>query len=301
MTSIYSKRFPTLKTLTVLLAFATAWVSLSTEGFAQSAVAELAAPTVVKDIPYKAQAPTEYERQRCKLDFYLPSEAEDFPTLVWFHGGGLQGGEKTDDIAVGLAERFSSEGIAVASANYRLSPKAKFPAYIDDAAAAVAFVRRTIGDRGGNPDLVFVSGHSAGGYLTAMVGMDPQYLQKYELRPEQIAGYIPVAGQMVTHSTVREERGIPRDRPLIDAAAAAYHVRAEAAPFLCIAGSNDLPCRAEENRYFVAAMRAVGHNAIEYLEAEGRDHGTVASEMDQAEDVVALAIKDFIQSADTQD
>ncbi len=80
----------------------------------------------------------------------------------------------------------------------------------------------------------------------------------------------------------------------------AFHARADAAPFLCIAGGEDLPARAEENRYFVAAMKAAGHESIAYLEVEGRDHGTIASRMSEKDDVVANTVKRFIRDVMTQ-
>lgn len=250
---------------------------------------------VVKDVPYKPAAGTQYERERCKLDLYLPSSGENFATIVWFHGGGLKNGDKAGDIAESFGKRFASEGIAVASVNYRLNPKVEFPAYIEDAAAAVAFVRRTMREYGGSPDRVFISGHSAGGYLTAMLGVDGRYLGQHGVKLTDIAGLMPVSGQMVTHSTVREERGIPRSQPLIDEAAAAFHVKAETAPFLVIVGSEDIPTRAEENRYFVSAMKAAKHNNVTYLEVEGRNHGTIANRIDEPDDAVAAAMLQFIR------
>ncbi|QEF96194.1 Endo-1,4-beta-xylanase Z precursor [Stieleria maiorica] len=251
---------------------------------------------IIRDQPYKSgENLSDYERERCKLDWYLPSDGAGFPTLVWFHGGGLQNGHKGDDIAVAVCERFAAEGIAVASVNYRLSPKVKYPGYTEDAAAAVAFVRNTVAQHGGSPDAVFVSGHSAGGYLTSMVGMRAELLAEHGLKRTDIAGYIPVAGQMVTHSTVRGERNIPRTRPVIDEAAPAYHATAETSPFLCFAGDNDLPARSEENRYFAAAMKAAGHKNIQFIEVAGRDHGTIASRMGESDDAVAHAILQFIR------
>ena len=248
------------------------------------------------DEPYKSGVSlTDYERQRCKLDWYLPAEGKNFDTIVWFHGGGLQNGHKADDIAKSFSERFAREGIAVASVNYRLSPKVKFPEYIEDAAAAVAYVKSNVAKHGGSPDRVFVSGHSAGGYLTAMVGMDPKYLEAHGLMRDSLAGYIPVAGQMITHSTVRGERGIPRTQPIIDEGAPSFHATQLTAPFFCIAGDNDLPARSEENRYFVAAMKAAGHKAIEFREFADRNHGTIASRMSEPGDVVAEAVKAFIR------
>lgn len=251
---------------------------------------------IIRDQPYKSgDELSDYERERCKLDWYLPANENDFPTLIWFHGGGLRNGHKADDIAVTVCSRFAAEGIAVASVNYRLSPMVKYPAYTQDAAAAVAFVRKSVAEYGGSSTSVFVSGHSAGGYLTSMVGMHPELLAAHGLKRTDIAGYIPVAGQMVTHSTVRGERNIPRTRPIIDEAAAAFHATADTSPFLCFAGDNDLPARSEENRYFAAVMKAAGHNSVEFIEVAGRDHGTVASRMGEPDDDVALEILRFIK------
>ncbi len=257
-------------------------------------VAQAADLETITDEPYKPEGETAYERERCLLDWYLPKDTPGFPTLVWFHGGGLQNGDKADAIATGLAHRFAGEGIAVVSVNYRLSPKASFPAYIEDAAAAVAHVRKHVGERGGADDLVFVSGHSAGGYLTSMLGVDARYLQAHGLGDDAIAGYLPVSGQMITHSTVRGERGIARTQPIIDEGAPSYHARSGAAPFFCIAGTEDLPARAEENRYFVAALEAAGHPWARLKVYEGRDHTTIASRLSQKSDVVAVDMKAFM-------
>ena len=128
-----------------------------------------------------------------------------------------------------------------------------------------------------------------------MVGMDNKFLAKHGLKSRDIAGAMPLAGQMITHSTVRKEQGIPATRPIIDKAAPAFHVRDDAPPFLNIVGSKDLPGRAEENRYFVAAMKAAGHKDVTYLEVQGRNHGTVANRTGKADDVVARVMIAFIQ------
>ena len=81
-----------------------------------------------------------YRSERCKLDLYLPQGKKDFPTVVFFHGGGLEGGEKF------IPELLKEQGFAVVAPNYRLSPRAQHPAYIDDAAAAVAWTMRHIAE-----------------------------------------------------------------------------------------------------------------------------------------------------------
>ena len=97
--------------------------------------------------------------------------------------------------------------------NYRLYPKVKAPTYIEDAAAAVAWVFKNIASYGGDPDMIFISGHSAGGYLASMVGLDKSYLEKYNIDANKIAGGIPFSGHTMTHFSVREERGIVGTQP----------------------------------------------------------------------------------------
>jgi acetyl esterase/lipase len=249
---------------------------------------------VHENIAYKSGSGlTDYERERNVLDLYLPPGASDFPVIVWFHGGGITGGDKAG-MQAPIAEALARRGIAVASANYRLSPRVNFPAYIEDAAASVAWVLDHIDEYGGDAEIVFVSGHSAGGYLAAMVGLDGSYLRAYGHALADLAGLIPISGQMVTHATVRAERGLPEDRPLIDSAAPSFHVGADAPPFLAIAGSEDLPARPEENRYFIAAMKAVEHADATYREFAGRDHGSIVTRIPESNDPVAGAIVEFV-------
>lgn len=252
--------------------------------------------TVHENIPYKTGSSlTAYERERSVLDLYLPADdMEGFPVIVWFHGGNITAGDKADGVHSEIGRTLASRGVAVAAVNYRLSPRVKFPAYIEDAAASVAWVLEHIEDYQGDADKVFVSGHSAGGYLASMVGLDAQYLRAQGHSPQDLAGLMPISGQTVTHGQVRTERGLPSNRPLVDAAAPVFHVSADAPPFLAIAGSDDLPARPEENRYFVAAMRAVNHSDVTYLEFEGRNHGTIVSQIPNVGDPVTDAIVDFV-------
>lgn len=251
-------------------------------------------PRTERDICYRPEGRSEYERARCKLDLYLPVSAPGFATLIWFHGGGLENGDKADAIALGVAKRFTEAGIAVASVNYRLSPNVSFPDYIHDAAAAVAHVHKTIESSGGDRRRVFVSGHSAGGYLTAMLATAPDYLAQEHIKPSDLAGFIPISGQMITHSTIRKERGIPKTRPVIDAAAPTWHVSEAMPPMLCVWADGDLPTRAEENVYFVAAAKAAGTKTIEALPVQKRSHETIASLMNQPSDEVSAAMLKFM-------
>lgn len=251
---------------------------------------------VHENIAYKTGNVSDYESERCLLDLYLPAGESGFPVVVWFHGGNITAGDKAEETHVGISRALAARGIAVAAVNYRLSPRANFPAYVEDAAASIAWALEHIDEFEGDAAAVFVSGHSAGAYLASMVGLDPRFLAVHGHEPGDLAGLIPISGQMVTHGTVRTERGLSPDRPIVDEAAPVYHVSAAAPPFLAIAGSEDLPARPEENRYFVAAMQAVGHEDVAYLEFEGRNHGTIVTRIPEAGDPVAEALIRFVEA-----
>jgi len=227
--------------------------------------------SIKENIPYYSEAENRndaYIQERCVLDLYYPEQVEGFPTVVWFHGGGLTGGNKF------IPEALKGKNMAVAAVNYRLYPKIKAPVYIEDAAAAVAWVLKHIEDFGGDPNLVFVSGHSAGGYLTSMVGLDKRWLDKHGVDANRIAGLIPFSGHTITHFTVRAERGIEGTRPIVDDLAPLYHVRKDAPSLLLITGDRELEMmgRYEENAYMMRMMKVVGHPDTKLYEMDGYGH-----------------------------
>lgn len=228
---------------------------------------------IENDISYlkDEEAATPYQRERCRLDLSYPEDKTGFATVVWFHGGGLTGGNR--HVPAGL----KNQGIGVVAANYRLHPKVTCPAYLQDAAAAVAWTFRNIEKYGGDPDKIFVSGHSAGGYLTSMIGIDKRWLAEYEIDADRIAGLIPLSGHTITHMTVRKEMGIPKTQPLVDAFAPLYHVRPDASPILLVTGDREMEMlgRYEENAYFLRMLKVVGHKDVTLYELQGYGHGMV--------------------------
>jgi len=210
-----------------------------------------------------------YIRERCVLDVYYPENSKGFATVVWFHGGGLTGGNKS------IPEALKEKGICVVAPNYRLHPKVSSPKYIEDAAAAIAWVFNHIESFGGDSSLIFVSGHSAGGYLTSMVGLDKRWLNAWNIDANRIAGLIPFSGHAITHFTIREERGIPGTQPVVDDLAPLYHVRADAPPLLLITGDRELEMlgRYEENAYLMRMMKVAGHKETTLYELDGYGHG----------------------------
>ena len=225
-----------------------------------------------EDIPYRSGKLTDYMRERCRLDVYHPKNKKDFSTVVWFHGGGLKAGKRS------VPKALQGKGIAVVAVNYRLHPKVKAPAYIEDAAAAVAWTFKNIETYGGSPRRIYVSGHSAGGYLTSMVGLDKRWLAAHKVDADALAGLIPYSGHTITHFTVRAERGIDGKQPIVDALAPLFHVRKEAPPLLLITGDRELEMlgRYEENAYLWRMMRVAGHADTQLMELDGYNHGQMA-------------------------
>ena len=227
---------------------------------------------LLNDINYRSEKENkenQYIADRCNLDIYYPTNKDDFATVIFFHGGGLKRVNKY------IPEFLKNKEIAIVSPNYRLNPKVKAPTYIDDAAASVAWVFDNIEKYGGNKSLIFVSGSSAGGYLTSMIGLDKSYLKRYDVDANDIAGLIPLTGHAITHFTVRDEMGIKRTLPVIDKYAPLFHVRDDAPPILLITGNRELEMlgRYEENAYLYRMLKVLGHQNVELMELDGYGHG----------------------------
>lgn len=240
-------------------------------------------------IPYRSsQEMDDYAKAQCQLDLYYPKTTEDFATVVWFHGGGLTKGQRS------IPERLKQQGFAVVGAGYRLHPHVKSPTYIEDAAAAVAWAFSNIKTYGGSTQKIFVSGHSAGAYLSMMIGFDKQWLARHSIDANQIAGLIPLSGQAITHFTIRSEQGIADKQPTIDRLAPLFHVRKDAPPTLLVTGdrNRELLGRYEENAYLWRMLKEVGHPEIELLELQGFDHGQMA---EPAYPLVARFVKERSQ------
>jgi acetyl esterase/lipase len=117
--------------------------------------------TVYRDLPYVTNG-----HRRQKLDLYLPGTGQNWPVIVWVHGGAFRIGSKEDKVPL----PYLAEGYAVASINYRLSQHAVFPAQIQDCKAAVRWLRTKAGQFSFDPNRIGAWGESAGGHLVAMLG-----------------------------------------------------------------------------------------------------------------------------------
>ena len=216
-------------------------------------------------------------------------EPNGFPSLVWFHGGGLTKGHAGHGVFGGDLHLIQ------VLVEYRLmspSNSVRAAECIHDAAEAIAWTLDHIAEYGGDPRRVYVSGHSAGGYLTMITGMDPRHLAAFGHRPTDLAGLIPISGQATKHFNVRNFEGDTRSQyfPVIDDLAPLAHVTNAIPPMLVVCGQppHEWKGRAEENRFLVATLNALGDDKAWYVEAPGCDHGTVG-------EVAEVYVRDFIR------
>ena len=238
---------------------------------------------IERDIPYRSseslEQEGEYAKNRCLLDMRLPVGVTNFATVVHFHGGGIVNGKKG---SFSWPEEASEDDpVALISGGYRLLTNATPAQAVSDAAAAVAWTLKNISRYGGDPKKVFVTGTSAGGYLTAMVGLDYRWLEKHGFKPTDLAGIAPLTGQMTKHFNVRKigfNDKDPQFTPKVDEWAPLYHVSTRPLPPCCfLTGGRDIEwkARVEENALLEASLRACGHENIEFHETEGNHGGGV--------------------------
>jgi len=158
------------------------------------------------DIPY-----VESGHDRQILDVYTPSKSSEkrLPVMFWIHGGGWQVGDKSE---VGLKPKALTErGFIFVSTNYRLLPGVTMDVLIGDVAKALGWVYANISRFGGDPEQIFVGGHSAGAQLAALVCTDDSYLKKESVSFEALKGCVPVDGdtydipKIITTAELRQQ------------------------------------------------------------------------------------------------
>lgn len=224
----------------------------------------------VNDISYTKKTDA-YAVERLKLDVYYPEGLTGCPVVVWFHGGGLEAGNKE------IPWRLKQKGYVVVGVNYRLLPKVKIDALLDDAAEAVAWVFRHIAQYGGDTKKIVVTGHSAGGYISMLLCLNKAWLAAYDIDADDVMMYVPFSGQAVTHYNVRKMQGIPPLQVTIDEYAPIYWVRKDCPPLVLICGDREqeLYGRYDENQYLARMMKLAGHTETYLYEIDGHDHGAM--------------------------
>ena len=176
---------------------------------------------------------------RQKLDVYVPRPPmKNAPVVVFFYGGSWNSGSRSDYAFVG--EALASRGIVAVLADYRLYPQVRYPLFLEDGARAVAWTHEHIRQFSGNPQRLYLMGHSSGAYNVAMLALDPGLLGAVGLSPHNLSGWIGLAGPYdflpIKNPLVRPvffwPDSPPRSQPI-------NHVSRGAPPALLIAASDD--------------------------------------------------------------
>jgi acetyl esterase/lipase len=298
MRNIRAKSYTLFRIKSVVMRLGFAVLAVCGCALAAAAVAVKPVVRVVRNVTYLSGASDAAHKDT--LDLYLPpgKTAVPAPVIVSLHGGALMEGDKAQEAFVG--ERFASAGFVTAVVNYRLSPGVSHPAHVEDAAAAFAWVKRHIDEYGGNPDQVFVIGHSAGAYLAALLALDRTYLASHRFCPDDIRGIVPVSAfYWVERPGVAPDRDKSvwgTDRKTWIEASPAHRVRAGAPPVLLLYADGDEEWRRQQNAEMADALRTSGNAQVEIAQIAGRTHTTIWSKMANDGDETAARIIQFVRS-----
>lgn len=229
--------------------------------------------------------------RRHRLDIYRRADAPpDAPVLLQIHGGAWMIGNK-DQQGLPLMYHLAARGWVCVAINYRLSPRATWPDHLVDCKRALAWVRQHIADYGGDPGYVVVTGGSAGGHLTAMMGLtanDPTFQPGFEQVDTTLQAMVPCYGvfdwtnrfgfrhpwsdlNVVLERYIVKQR-LDDAREIYDMASPLSHVHRDAPPALVVHGTLDRLAPVEEARAFVDALRAASAEPVVYVELPGAHH-----------------------------
>jgi acetyl esterase/lipase len=224
--------------------------------------APAASITITQDIAYG-------EGPRRRLDVYAPRQSRTpAPVLVFFYGGGWRNGMKQWHRYIGAA--LAARGMLVAIPDYRQYPEVRFPAFMDDAAAAVAWVHANAARFGGDPKRLFLMGHSAGGQIVTLLAVDATYLRSVGMAPDDVCGVIGLAGAYdLRPANPAEFPAIPaEDWPL---SRPVNHVTLQAPPMLLLIGAADGVVEAGNTLRLAELLCAAGV-AVTVARYPGIDH-----------------------------
>ncbi|MDL2344763.1 alpha/beta hydrolase [Deinococcus sp. MIMF12] len=190
------------------------------------------------------------------LDVYAPPNARNAPVVLFVHGGSWQSGDKEGHKFVG--ESLARAGYVTGVMNYRLAPQNRYPAYVQDTAAALKWMRDNAAKLGGNPDNLFVSGHSAGAFNAVEAVVNERWLREAGVPVRAVRGVIGIAGPYSYdfrdfQSRVAFPEGSTPDQVMPD-----RHVRPDAPPHLLLVAANDDTVHPQNALNMEAALKKAG-------------------------------------------
>ncbi|HPM78327.1 MAG TPA: alpha/beta hydrolase [bacterium] len=211
------------------------------------------------------------------LDIYAIDAPGPAPVFVFLHGGYWQSG--TIKLYGSLAKSLARLGVVTVTVEYRLYPQVTFPAFMDDAVAALNWVHAHIGEFGGDPNRIVLSGHSAGAHMAALLLVDDRFRNRLAFPVAQLAGAALFAGAFDFYRENKLDMNIIRrvmggDEETVRLAQPIVHVRADVPPMLIVNGDRDKLTSEPQAAFFAQAMRDAGA-PVTYAQIPGGDHLSV--------------------------
>lgn len=242
---------------------------------------------LIKDIPY-----AEVDGMQLKLDIRRNLKpSEDAPVLIQIHGGGwTHGYGSKNEQGIPLTVEMAKRGWVCVNIAYRLAPKFSFPDQIHDCKRALAWAKEHISEYGGNPDYIVITGGSAGGHLSSLMGVSAnvaEFQPGFEEVDTRIQGCVPFYGiydlldkqklQLSPALSIILRRSIIKkskeEAPeLYELMSPISHINAEAPPFLLIHGDKDSLTSLAEAQYFASKLDGVSKQSVEFAEIPGAQH-----------------------------
>lgn len=271
---------------------------------------KLPASQIVKDIPYWDSP--EADPLKNRLDLYLP-EGKKWPTLVFVHGGGWRKGDKEykfvgADVYGNIGRYFASLGIGTAVISYRLMPKVDWRSQVLDVARAVHWVHENIARYGGNPQALFVAGHSSGAQLTVRISLDPAPLGSLGDSTQIICGMIPVSGagyDLTDHETYEfaQKKGVLEKifyrgnlpEGLRTQLSSIQFVSAQAPPSLILSAGHDPKELRHESKMLFQALNDAGAKT-QLLSVPGAGHKTMVFALSHPDSLPTATIRVFLKT-----
>lgn len=212
---------------------------------------------------------------RHAMDMYVPDGlGAPAPVVLFFYGGAFMAGRKSEYRMVGGA--LATAGIVVAVADYRILPQARFPDFLEDGAKAFAAVKRLAAQYGGDPERIFVAGHSAGAYIAVMLGADPRWLQKEGLDISSIRGVVGIASAYGAYGGAAASHPAFAGHAPSDYRTAGF-VDGKRPPMLLASGGQDAAILMQAARDLAAKLREAGSEAEEIVYPKAGHMGIILS------------------------
>ncbi|TGD81781.1 alpha/beta hydrolase [Hymenobacter wooponensis] len=257
----------------------------------------------IADVAYIPATDPGFDTERHRLDVYVPKQkaAALRPVVVFIHGGSWNSGNKNFYSFIG--RRLAKQGVVAVIINYRLAPKVEVPAMADDCARAVAWTTQHIAEYGGDPQRLYLMGHSAGGGLAALLTADNQLLARWGMAPNPVRGAIlddPAGLDMYDYLQKMQYPGdeqylVPfgKEPTVWRTVSPMYHITASTAPFLLFVGGETYPSIQNSSAKFREKLVALGQQPV-FKVLPGKKHVPMVLQLYWQHNIIYQELLQFV-------